>query len=117
METIEKDKITKLASSQKHQEFGRPGKRIRLADFIHKHTEDIVTEWSAFARTLVPAANNATPLALRDHIYEILAFIVRDIESPQSSLEQVQKLHGDKERTSTPTAAEAHAALRLAGGG
>src|SRR5688572_26369260 len=66
----------------------------RLADFIQSHTDSIVAEWEAFARTLIPAANNMTPLALRDHIREILAFIVSDMVSPQSRLEQVQKSQG-----------------------
>lgn len=89
---------------------------IRLADFIHENTEQIECEWAAFARTLTPAANDMTPLALRNHIHEILAFIVSDINSPETGLEQIQKSHGKKERTSAATAAETHAALRLAGG-
>lgn len=89
---------------------------IRLADFIHENTERIVREWSDFAWTLTPAANEMTPLALRDHIQEILTFIVSDINSPETSLEQIQKSHGKKGRTSASTAAETHAALRLAGG-
>jgi len=89
---------------------------IRLADFMHENTEQIVSEWESFARTLKPAANDMTPLALRNHIHEILAFIVSDIESPQTGLEQIQKSHGVKERSPIPTAAETHAALRLAGG-
>ena len=91
-------------------------KRIRLADFIHENITPIVTEWEAFARTLAPVSNEMTPLALRDHIHQILAFIVSDIKSSQSNSEQVQKAHGKKQKASAPTAAETHAALRLAGG-
>jgi len=94
----------------------RENNSIRLADFIRKNTKQIMTEWESFARTLIPAADHMTPLALRDHINEILAFIVSDIESPQTSSEQIQKSHGEKEKDSAPTAAETHAALRLAGG-
>ncbi len=90
--------------------------KIRLADFIHENTNHIVQEWEAFARTLKATNNHMTPLALRDHIYELLAFIVSDIQSPQTRQEQIQKSQGEKARTSTPTAAETHAALRLAGG-
>jgi signal transduction histidine kinase len=57
-----------------------------------------------------------TPLALRNHIHPILAFIVSGIESPQTGPDQIKKSHGDKEKNSSPTAAETHAALRLAGG-
>jgi len=90
--------------------------RIRLAGFIRENTKQIIAEWETFARTLIPAANHMTPLALRDHINEILAFIVSDIESPQTGTEQIQKSHGEKEKDPAPTAAETHAALRLAGG-
>ena len=91
-------------------------KAIRLADFINENIEQIVSEWESFAQTLTPAANDMTPLALRNHIHEILAFIVSDINSPQTNLEQTQKSQGGKEKESAPTAAETHAALRLAGG-
>lgn len=91
-------------------------KRMRLVDFIPENTEHIVEEWETFARTLTPASTDMTPLALRDHIQEILAFIVRDMESAQSGPEQIKKSHGDKEQSSTTSAAETHAALRLAGG-
>ncbi len=89
---------------------------LRLADFIRENTKQIVSEWESFARTLTPAANDMTSLALRNHIHELLAFIVNDIKTPQTNLEQIQKSQGGKEKTSTATAAETHAALRLAGG-
>jgi len=111
-------KSVSLLHDQEKQRVGgsRQGNKIRLADFIHENTQQIVSEWSTFARTLKPAANNMTPLALRNHIHQILAFIVSDIKSPQTSSEQIQKSHGGKEKSSTPSAAETHAALRLAGG-
>ena len=90
--------------------------KIRLGDFIDKNTQQIVSEWKTFAKTLTPAANDMTPLALRDHIIQILSFIINDIKSPQTSSEQVQKSRGEKERDSKTTVAETHAALRLAGG-
>jgi len=102
--------------AQEKQESDSQRQGIRLADFIHENKKQIAGEWENFARTLTPAANDMTPLALRDHIQEILAFIVSDINSPETSSEQIQKSHGGKEKESTPTAAETHAALRLAGG-
>lgn len=88
----------------------------RLASFIEGNLLQIVSEWESFATTLTPAANGMTSLALRDHIYEILEFIVRDIKSEQTKKEQVEKSHGTKKRMPTKTAAETHAALRLMGG-
>ena len=55
-------------------------------------------------------------LSLRDHIEEILTFVIEDIESAQTGPEQIEKSHGEKIKKSKPTAAQTHAALRLAGG-
>jgi len=89
---------------------------MRLSAFIRENNDPIIREWEGFARTLVSTSPNPTPLALRDHIKEILAFIASDIESAQTQSEQVQKSHGEKPEGPKPTAAEAHASLRHAGG-
>ncbi len=96
---------------------GQDGRdRKRLVDFIQENAEGIVGEWEAFARTLLPASVDMSPLALRDHIYPILKFVVSDIISPQTKQEQIEKSHGKKAKSHNSVAAEAHAALRLAGG-
>lgn len=91
---------------------------MSLAVFIEENTPQIIMEWESFARSLIPASNDMTPLALRNHIQQILVFIVKDMKSPQTGPEQIQKSHGEgRQRDKTaPTAAETHAALRLAGG-
>ena len=94
----------------------RQDNRIRLADFIDKNIKQIVSEWETFARTLKPASDDMTPLALRNHIHEMLTFIISDIKSPQTHLQQIQKSQGLKKKSVKPSAAETHAALRLAGG-
>lgn len=86
----------------------------RLPEFIGDNIEAIVGEWETFARTLTPSSSGMTPLALRDHIHQILAFIVSDMESSQSAEQQVSKSHGSEDETNT--AAQTHAALRFAGG-
>ncbi len=88
----------------------------RLPGFISVNTAGIVSEWEAFARTLAPFSDGMTPHALRDHIHQILVFIVSDMESPQTPGEQREKSHGDKKQTQPVTAAQTHAALRFAGG-
>src|SRR5688500_5566357 len=93
----------------KHEPDSPPQDRIRLADFIRASTPQIVCEWEAFARTLTPAASHMTPLALRDHIHELLAFITNDMESSQTDIEQVKKSHGLKESNVSPNVAETHA--------
>jgi len=87
-----------------------------LAIFIRENNAEIVREWNAFAKTLIPSGTAPTPLALRDHIKEILAFIADDIETVQTQSEQVEKSHGEKPKSPKPTAAEVHASLRHAGG-
>ena len=88
----------------------------RLPQFIKANTAAIVTEWEAFARTLIPWAEGMTPHALRDHIHQILAFIEADMASYQTPVEQTQKAHGQKRQTEPVTAAQTHAAVRFAGG-
>jgi signal transduction histidine kinase len=89
---------------------------MRLAPFIRANAEQIIGEWEKFAATLIPAADDMNSRALRNHIKEILKFVADDIEAPQTGTEQITKSHGDKPKDAGPSAAETHAALRLAGG-
>ena len=84
--------------------------------FIKSNTAEIVSEWEAFARTLIPSAEGMTSNALRDHIHQILAFVMSDMASYQSPEEQREKSHGEKKQAQPVTAAQTHAALRFAGG-
>ncbi len=89
---------------------------MSLAEFIRDNNAPIILEWENFARTLVPAADHMGPLALRNHIKQILAFIVGDIQSPQTPSEQAAKSRGAMPGPAFPTAAEVHASLRFDGG-
>ena len=40
---------------------------MRLARFILRDMEHILSQWEAFAATHVPAASSMSPLQLRDH--------------------------------------------------
>jgi len=86
---------------------------MRLSAFIHENKELIIGEWENFARTLAPAANMSR-LQLRDHVDAILSFVVKDIESSQTSSEQVRKSHGksDNPEESKDSAAEIHGDIR-----
>lgn len=90
----------------------------RLADFIRHNHDSIVTEWIAFARTRSPASDGMSKLALQDHVADILNFVATDLVSPQTKAEQVDKSHGLTEGGEPfhRSAAEIHAALRLADG-
>jgi signal transduction histidine kinase len=110
-------KLSLVGSSQKQKSDGpSDGFGKRLPDFIRENSEEIVREWENFARGLICASPDMSPLALRDHIEQILEFVVEDIESPQSGLEQIEKSQGKKHKSAGHSAAETHAALRLAGG-
>jgi signal transduction histidine kinase len=91
---------------------------LRLADFIRQNEPAIVNEWIAFARTRSPASDGMTKLALQDHIVDILKFVADDLESAQSPTEQFDKSRGlgDGDGPFRNSAAEIHAALRLADG-
>nr|WP_315593682.1 sensor histidine kinase [uncultured Cupriavidus sp.] len=87
---------------------------MRLADFILRDMGRILREWESFASTLLPAAENMTPLALRDHAPQILQAIAKDLATPQTRHEQREKSLG---RAPTPpgapeTAAQTHALMR-----
>ena len=93
----------------------------RLSGFIRSHMDEIISEWANFAMTLAPTSTAMTPLALRDHIKEILTFIMEDMETSQTGLEQEIKSKGKGPQPAPtaeviPSPAETHAALRLAGG-
>ena len=90
----------------------------RLADFIRKNQATIIDEWVQFAGTRSPASDGMSKLALKDHIVEILSFVAADLESAQTPREQIDKSHGmsDGDGPFRHTAAEMHAALRLADG-
>jgi signal transduction histidine kinase len=88
---------------------------MRLAPFIRENERPIVEHWEIFARTLVPASDDMSPHALRNHIKDMLAFIADDIESSQTDSEQVKKSEGKKPKNEH-SAAEIHASLRQSGG-
>jgi signal transduction histidine kinase len=96
------------------KEHGHP----RLADFIRQNQAAIIDEWVRFARTRSPASDGMSKLALEDHIVDILSFVATDLESAQTPREQLDKSHGmsDGAGPFRHTAAEVHAALRLADG-
>ena len=90
----------------------------RLADFIRRNQAAIVDEWTEFARTRTPASRKMSKLALEDHVLDILQFIADDLESAQTSRERFDKSRGNGPQSGplVDSAAEVHAALRLADG-
>ena len=69
---------------------------LNLSDFITAHIEEILTEWEAFAKTLLPAAAEMSPSELRDHAKQLLRAIATDLETDQTGREQTEKSKGLK---------------------
>lgn len=89
----------------------------RLPDFIRDNTEQILSEWETFARSL-PMGDTMDIAALRDHAKEILGAIARDLETPQTKREETDKAKGksDSDEASPNTAAQEHGAGRAGSG-
>jgi hypothetical protein len=86
---------------------------MRLADFIVRDMQAILTQWEAFAATL-PAATSMTPLALRSHAQQILEAVVKDLSASQTQDAQAAKSMGRAPRLmeAPQTAAQTHGFLR-----
>src|ERR1700683_4325115 len=91
---------------------------MRLAEFIKRDMEAILSEWEAFAAAQLPAAADMDSLALRDHGEQLLRAIAKDISSPQNDQERDQKSKGRAAGSmeARNTEAETHALLRARSG-
>jgi signal transduction histidine kinase len=90
----------------------------RLHEFIREHTEEILVEWEAFARSL-PVTESMDIAGLRDHAKAMLLVIARDLETPQTAGEQTDKAEGKSDAADTgpsETAAQEHGAARAGSG-
>jgi len=94
----------------------RKGKKMRLAHFIRENPAPIIGEWEQFARSLTPASDGMSRLALRDPVTDLLASLADGLETSQSQTEQTEKSHEEKVDIPGESAAEAHAAERFAEG-
>ena len=67
---------------------------MALQDFIERHHREIIAEFSAFARTLMPLDTRMTETDLRDHAEELLTAITEDMKTHQTADEQARKARG-----------------------
>lgn len=88
---------------------------MRLSFFILNNLDDILKEWEEFAATLKPL-EDADRAELRDHATSILKVIATDLETHQEQCESIAKSRGEAPCAPVDTAAEIHAAARLASG-
>jgi signal transduction histidine kinase len=91
---------------------------MRLADFILNEMEAILVQWEAFARIQLPASEDMSALALRDHARQILEAVAKDLFMPQGREAQRAKSLGQAPKliSAPETAAETHALLRAKSG-
>jgi signal transduction histidine kinase len=88
---------------------------MRLSKFILANLECILQEWEDFASTLAPLAT-ANKKELRDHAAAVLKVIAADLDTPQGEQESIAKSKGLAPQADDDTAAETHAADRVAAG-
>ena len=89
---------------------------MKLSSFIRTDLESILQEWEDFARTIYSAAFEKDAVVLRDHAQAMLEVIATDLDTPQTAQQSVEKSKGNKTHKKVETAAETHAAARLAAG-
>lgn len=89
---------------------------MRLARFIEANSEEIISEWERFARTLEPSASSMDSLALQDHAAEILTAVSLDLDTLQSSSAQFDKSQGKGLPGNANSAAAVHGKLRQLSG-
>ena len=85
---------------------------MRLAHFIINNLEPILQAWEDFAKTIAPATKTMDSTELRDHAEQMLRAIVADMQTTQTSAEQIDKSQGNAPDSKDETAAETHAITR-----
>jgi signal transduction histidine kinase len=88
---------------------------MRLSLFILSNLDEILNEWDDFATTLAPL-EDADKVELRDHAAAVLKVIAVDLDTPQGENESIAKSKGLAPVAAIDTAAEVHAAGRMASG-
>jgi len=84
-----------------------------LGEFIRAHHEDIIREFSAFAKTLTPPGVEMTEAELRDHASEMLTAVVEDMHLRQTPQEQHRKSHGHGSARTMEASGRLHAVDRI----
>ena len=87
---------------------------MRLAQFIEENKKEIVEEWVDFAGENITSAKKLDLDEVKDHIYQMLEAICKDMRAPQSDAQQESKSKGNKEYfTGEANAAKEHGAQRV----
>lgn len=89
---------------------------MKLSRFIAEHPEEILQEWDDFAEEYLYEAANMSKAELRDHLAEMLATIVADMNRTQTASDQSEKAKGQQPSARSASAATSHGLERLAAG-
>jgi signal transduction histidine kinase len=89
---------------------------MSLSAFIRTHHEEIIREFAAFAKTLMPSGVEMTAAELRDHAEDILNAVVQDISIAQTSDEQSRKSQGQGAARTMAVSGRLHADDRIGHG-
>lgn len=89
---------------------------MSLGEFIRGHQEEIIREFAAFARTLMPPEVEMTEAELRDHAEEILTAVVEDMRLRQTPEEQHRKSQGRGSAHTMEASGRLHATDRIGHG-
>lgn len=91
---------------------------MRLADFILREMEAILSSWEAFATTLVPASAHMESVELREEAEQMLHAVAADLRIPQTREAQRKKSlnQGPAPVGTSESAARTHGFLRARAG-
>jgi signal transduction histidine kinase len=90
---------------------------MRLADYIEDNAATIVDAAEVFASVHCPRGVHLDREALRDHLPEILAFVVADLRGAQTGDDELARAEGRRDTPpGTPSAAQTHGSLRAKAG-
>ena len=89
---------------------------MRLSTFIIQHMDTILQAWEDFARTVELHREALSDKGLRSHAAFILQAVARDMDTPQSLQQEIDKSQGLGPSVVGESAAETHAALRFLDG-
>jgi signal transduction histidine kinase len=89
---------------------------MSLPGFIRGHYEEIIREFAAYAKTLMPPGAAMTDAELRDHAKAMLKAVVEDMELRQTPEEAHHKSQGRGSERTMEASGRLHAADRIAHG-
>jgi signal transduction histidine kinase len=89
---------------------------MSFAEFIRAHHEEIIREFAAFAKTLMPPGVEMTDAELRDHAKELLTALDVDMHLRQTPGEQHRKSQGLGSARTMEASGRLHASDRIAHG-